>query len=219
MALTIRDTALDRELFDIWVEGYCTARKFGELEVVAGGLWLEVAKPQQAGRYFVSCYDPTVLSTIIEGIIEPAVYVEFPGTKVQALQHMPKGWHVRDDSHLMSVCLSALIKAEQNDLVGCEYAINRSNGVTKIEARTTSGRLAAAGCFSIVGEWAVFDQILVEPEYRRNGLGSSLVRQLAIEAVYAGSVYAVLVATDEGRTLYNRLGWTCVSTIISIISS
>ena len=207
------------ELFDIWLRGYCIARRLGHPEIVPDGLWLEVAKPQQAGRYFANRYDPNVLSRIIRETDEPAVYIEFPGTKEQASQLVPQGWHIRDDAYLMSASLSGGRDPEICDCVDYTLATTMLQGVITIEARTADFGLAGSGCFVTVGNWAVFDQILVEPEYRRRGLGSRLVRRLANEAVVSGCSHALLVATEDGRALYNHLGWEDISKIVSIISA
>ena len=207
------------ELFDIWLRGYCIARGLRNLEIVSGGFWLEVAKPQQAGRYFVTLHDPAIVSRIISQIDEPAVYIEFPGTKEQASQLVPQGWHIRDDAYLMSASLSGGHGPTLCDHVDYTLATTMLQGVITIEARTTDLGLAGSGCFAIVGDWAVFDQILVEPECRRRGLGSRLVRQLANEAVLSGCSHALLVATKDGRALYNHLGWEDISKIVSIISA
>ncbi len=206
------------ELFDIWLRGYCSARGLGNPELVPGGFWLEVAKPQQAGRYFVNRYDPGILSRIICETDEPAVYIEFPGTKEQASQLVPQGWHIREDAYLMSVALVTQRERKLCNPAGFKFAVSTSDIATKIEVRTVEGLLAGRGCFASLGDWAVFDQILIEPEFRRQGLGFSLVDRLINEAAATGSVDAVLVATEEGRALYNRVGWTEVSTIVSIIS-
>ncbi|WP_218017119.1 GNAT family N-acetyltransferase, partial [Sphingobium herbicidovorans] len=47
----------------------------------------------------------------------------------------------------------------------------------------------------------------VEPTYRRRGLGKRLMDLCRLEAERRGLTYTVLHATQQGRGLYEQLGW------------
>lgn len=70
-----------------------------------------------------------------------------------------------------------------------------------------SVRYDAAGIPRRVGE---IDSVVTRAEARRQGHASRLLL-LALEALRsAGCAWSLLVATDEGRPLYERYGWKCV---------
>lgn len=49
--------------------------------------------------------------------------------------------------------------------------------------------------------------VFVEPDYRRRGLASELMRAAEAEFAGRGVQFAVLHATEKGQAVYNGLGW------------
>ena len=49
--------------------------------------------------------------------------------------------------------------------------------------------------------------VYVEPDYRQRGLARELMRLAETEFVRRGVCFAVLHATEKGRSLYQELGW------------
>jgi ribosomal protein S18 acetylase RimI-like enzyme len=50
--------------------------------------------------------------------------------------------------------------------------------------------------------------VYVEPSFRRRGHARRLMQQACEEGQRRGINYVILHATDQGRPLYERLGWT-----------
>ncbi|MEV6416599.1 GNAT family N-acetyltransferase [Kribbella sp. NPDC051718] len=73
------------------------------------------------------------------------------------------------------------------------------------------GALAARGKAARTGEYAVIDQVITEPGHQRRGLGTTVMRALSQAASRGGARTGVLVATEQGQRLYDRLGWVLVS--------
>lgn len=86
------------------------------------------------------------------------------------------------------------------------------DGLTQVSIEI-DGVVAARGQVAVWGAYATFDQIVTEPAYRRRGLGSVVMQALSTAATKQGARTGVLVATDDGRALYTRLGWELVSTL------
>ena len=72
----------------------------------------------------------------------------------------------------------------------------------------SNGELAASGRLGIVGDVAIYDRIRVQDAHQRRGLGRALMTALGEAANRAGAARWLLVATPEGRALYETLGWT-----------
>jgi len=72
---------------------------------------------------------------------------------------------------------------------------------------TSNGELAASGRVGIVGDVAIYDRIRVQDAHQRRGLGRRLMNMLGEVANRAGAARWALVATPEGRALYEALGW------------
>ncbi len=52
---------------------------------------------------------------------------------------------------------------------------------------------------------------MTDPKHQRRGLGSTLMRALSNHALGLGMSGGLLVGSDEGRALYEHLGWTRVA--------
>jgi ribosomal protein S18 acetylase RimI-like enzyme len=87
-----------------------------------------------------------------------------------------------------------------------EFAV-ASPAVQAFVAEAADGAIAGTGVATINGAVAWIGTIWVAPEWRRQGLGRRLT-EIPIEAAEAaGARTLVLVATDAGRPLYERLGF------------
>jgi GNAT superfamily N-acetyltransferase len=206
-------------LMETWLQGYCQARGLSAPETVPEGFWLEVAKPQQVGRYILKRFDPGAILALIGKIEEPSVYIEFPGARQQVVPIVPAHWTARDNAYLMERRLSAPAASRPADVAGYVFQVVHESTCFVVEVRSWTGEFVGRGCYSAIGNVAVFDQISIEPEHRRRGLGRCMVAMLAQHAAGAGLSRALLIATEEGRALYEATGWRCLSNIVSVISA
>ena len=66
----------------------------------------------------------------------------------------------------------------------------------------------AAGNFEIVsGRQAIIQNVFTEPEWRRRGLGTLLMKEIIAWSKKTGIESLVLHASKEGRALYEKLGF------------
>lgn len=66
------------------------------------------------------------------------------------------------------------------------------------------------------GDRVVFDNVHTNAAHQRRGLATSLMAELSTWAKTRGASSGVLVASEEGRMLYERLGYTGVSPMMDI---
>ncbi|NUR60618.1 MAG: GNAT family N-acetyltransferase [Catenulispora sp.] len=92
--------------------------------------------------------------------------------------------------------------------------INTEGADIKVEIHDSTGELAARGHLGLAGTDGVADRILTMPDFRRRGLGAVVMGMLATEAVARGAHTGLLVASEEGRLLYSRLGWKRVADVV-----
>ena len=57
------------------------------------------------------------------------------------------------------------------------------------------------------GKNAYITSVFVEPEYRRQGIASEMLRRIVARAQAYGCVNIMLTATDMGKPLYEKLGF------------
>jgi GNAT superfamily N-acetyltransferase len=79
--------------------------------------------------------------------------------------------------------------------------------LTVVRALAQSGELAAIGRIVRIGEFAIFDRIETDATHRRRGLGRAVMKKLEMIAREGGATRGVLVATADGRSLYESMGW------------
>ncbi|MBJ2120180.1 hypothetical protein I6N91_04205 [Arthrobacter sp. MSA 4-2] len=79
-------------------------------------------------------------------------------------------------------------------------------GCRRVEV-TFGGQPAARGAVSVVGDFAVYDGIETEQEFRRRGLASFVMRALTAAVLEDDVRIGLLMATTDGRELYSFLGW------------
>ena len=75
------------------------------------------------------------------------------------------------------------------------------------------GMVVGTGVVSVNGPVAWIGTIFVEPAWRRRGVGMAVTRATIETAEAAGCRTLVLVATESGRPMYERLGFE-VQTVV-----
>jgi GNAT superfamily N-acetyltransferase len=82
-----------------------------------------------------------------------------------------------------------------------------SEGACRRVTVRSDGTFAARGSVSVVGDHAVYDRIVTEEEFRRRGLGSYVMRALTAGVLEDDVTTGLLMASADGRALYEFLGW------------
>ena len=74
--------------------------------------------------------------------------------------------------------------------------------------------VAASGHVSAVDGFAIFDRIITGPDFRRQGLGTLIMRALASLAQEHDVDDGLLIASVDGQELYASLGWTSLGKVV-----
>ncbi|MFI5938713.1 GNAT family N-acetyltransferase [Streptomyces uncialis] len=127
---------------------------------------------------------------------------------------LPPGWTREEDGHLMAVDLMATRPVVPQ---GCTAAVETIGAVTHVRVLDPAGERMAAGQMAALGEAVVVDRVVTEEAHRRRGLGDRVMRELADRALRQGAVLGVLGATDNGRALYETLGWKKHATLAEYV--
>ncbi|WP_087924877.1 GNAT family N-acetyltransferase [Streptomyces albireticuli] len=204
------------ELVKVWAAGWALSRHTPRPTEHPWGVYLEVGKPGHVGRH--------VLFEAHESAVrEAAASVDVADTWIKAAVEpqdigpwLPRGWVVDEEEagHLMAVDLTA---TEPVVPEGYTASLETDDGVTYVRVLDADGGLAARGQLALLGHGAVVDQVVTEEAHRRRGLGAFVMRALADHAVAEGASLGVLGATDEGRALYETLGWKSHSRLAACI--
>jgi GNAT superfamily N-acetyltransferase len=176
---------------------------------------MPVGAPGQVGRYVIVDYSPERYRAVA-AIAGPDVFIEVCARREAVTPWLPEGWTVRDRGYLMSRSLGS---EASNPPEGFDLIVGGDGERIEATVRSTCGDLAARGVCGLVGQAAVFDQIVTEEAFRRRGLGRAVMATLSNAASARRATSGVLIATAPGRALYVTLGWTEVSEVTSVISA
>ena len=204
------------EHFD-WAFGYCAARGYAQpvAATLPSALWFDVGKPDQAGRFILGNASDEAATAAFAAVDAPHIYVDFAAPRDAILPHIPPNWQPRDPMWLMATGTDIPAARPTPDFI---FEVDESTDRFEAVARHVDGSLAARGVLGIHGTTAVYDQIVTEAPFGRRGLGSAIMAELGRCALRRGVTECLLVATSDGKALYERLGWTLRSDIVSIIS-
>ena len=70
---------------ETWAFGYALTRGYPAPGAVPTGLWLEVGKPDQRGRFVLPRFDPAILPELARSIEERNIYIEIPAPRETAM--------------------------------------------------------------------------------------------------------------------------------------
>jgi hypothetical protein len=188
-----------------WVRGWTIARGVAP-PLWADGAWrVEVGLPTQRARFVFPALTEAVRRRA-EAVTEPWVFLKIcaPDHAVRPL--LPPGWVIQQPGFMM-VCGFPMRPGTAGLPPGYSLAIARDAAGIHALITAPGGETAASGTAVRVRGHAIYDRIVTQPEHRRRGLGRAIMHALEGAARAHGLHEAVLVATPEGRALYESLGW------------
>jgi GNAT superfamily N-acetyltransferase len=204
------------DIIEKWLKGWSLSRKLPLPIQYKSGFTVDVKAPMQKKRYlFFEPNDDFI--QLAESIDEPWVFLKVSSAFETFKDKIPPKWQVQGDQYMMSCFhpMNALDYKLPLDY-GMEYEHYNSTYVIRIITKD-GGEEAAIGRVIIVDDVAVYDQIITDQNHRRKGLASFLMKELEKIALSKGAPNNLLVATPEGKSLYESLGWEIYSPYTSIV--
>lgn len=197
------------DLVTDWVWGWALSRGTPDTVTEPDGYRIDVGLPAHRVRYVL--LDPSSAGPRAGGLTEPGTWLKVCGSAEQVRPALSSRWTVGAQEHLMSTGLGTIPSTTPPDTYTVE--LHSTGDVHDAVVRGAGGECAAKGRVAVRGRAAVIDVVETDPAHRRRGLGSVVMSELTRAAADRGAVRAVLVATEAGRALYEKLGWTVESPI------
>ena len=198
-----------REVVADWVRGWALSRGTADPVIEPDGFRIDVGLPEHRVRYVLP--DPDSAGPRASGLTEPGTWLKVCGSPEQVRPALSSRWTVGAPEFLMSTGLGTRPPTTPPDPYTVE--LHSTGDVHDVVVRAADGGCAAKGRVAVRGRAAVIDVVETDPAHRRRGLGSVVMSELERVAAADGAVRAVLVATESGRALYEKLGWTVESPI------
>lgn len=195
---------IDLPLLERWLTGWSLSRGMPLPVTEHGGLRVEVGMPLQLRRY-VFLDAGQALQACADRIHAPHIYLKVPVDPAVLRAALPARWTVEAPGYLMRGPAAMSRKAELPP--GYVIEISAEHGAKLMQVLHASGELAASGRITLDDGTAVFDQIVTSESHRRQGLATVVMQGLDALAIQANVNERLLVATEEGQSLYTKLGW------------
>jgi GNAT superfamily N-acetyltransferase len=196
--------AADPDLVRAWAEAWAVARKLPAPVADHGGLRIDTGSPTETRRYVFARATPG-LRVLAQATEEPRVFIKLcaPDEALDALT--PPRWVLEPACWVMT-CRDGPALAPT---LAPEYTLQLSTDGPNCDARivTAAGEIAASGHAAEHAGVFVYDRIVTDAAHRRKGLGRMVMTALC-SARRSPDALQVLVATPDGRALYETMGWS-----------
>ncbi|EJM98762.1 GNAT family N-acetyltransferase [Phyllobacterium sp. YR531] len=205
MAIAETDLKADPAIVKNWVKGWALTRQVPPPVFENGAYRVEVGLPDQTRRYVFSEYSDNVRQHA-EAITEPLVFLKICAPPKLVRPKLPSRWQIQSPGFMM--LLDGRMRGDIAELpAGYSYQHQVHEHMTLLNIVDSAGEMAATGRIAFPGGLAVYDRISTHESHRRKGLGRLIMKQLELIS-HGKNVYnAALVATPDGRALYETLGW------------
>jgi GNAT superfamily N-acetyltransferase len=197
----------DLELVRAWLTARSAARGLPAPIPDRGGWRVDTGSKDEICRW--------VFADAKEGLVElgralrePGYLIKLCGAREALRAALPDRWKLLPPAYFMSAATPLAPRALPDG-----YALHLTCGGGVAEARVSSiaqGTIVAGGFATEAAGVFIFDRIHTSAEHRRKGLGAAIVTAL-VETKFSAAATVVLVATEDGRALYSRLGAWSVS--------
>jgi GNAT superfamily N-acetyltransferase len=206
---------ISSEIIAKWLKAWSMSRKLPLPVIYKSGFKVDVAYEKQITRYvFPELTDDFI--QLSQTLKEPWVFLKVCASKSEVSSVVSSNWEIQPQGYMMSCNESMRFS---NAILNDEYKIEFENyeSIYIVRIDTQVGELASIGHLVVIDNLAVYDRIFTEPNHQRKGLASCIIKELEKIAVSKGIFNNFLVATEEGKLLYESLGWKLYCLYTSIV--
>ncbi|MFC7304858.1 GNAT family N-acetyltransferase [Streptomyces monticola] len=217
------------DLVRSWIDGWVVSRQAADPVEAPWGWSIDVGTPKEVDRQLLPAGDEATVRKAAETCAAPGRWLKvfLPGVPVGPGDRgaperlvgpwLGPEWELDIIGFLMTTPLVHTPLEQTHARVPDDYRQRTwlRGGVIRTAVFAPDGSLAARGQMAPTGPTAVADQIWTSPHHRRKGLGSLVMRTLHNTALEHGARTGVLVASEEGRALYESIGWHTHAPMVS----
>lgn len=198
-----------------WLTAWSLSRELPLPIAYKSGFKVEVGDAKQKERYVFPELNEDFIQ-LSNTINEPWIFLKACDTAEEIRNHVSEKWTLQPQGYMMS-CSHPMVFPNHN--LGTEYKLefDSYNSTFVVRILTQNNEEAAIGRVVLVDDIAVYDRIITDSNHRRKGLATIIIRELEKIALSKNITKNFLVATEEGRQLYQSLGWEVHSLYTSIV--
>lgn len=202
-------------ILEKWLKGWALSRELPLPVKYKSGYMLDVGYENQKRRYvFAELNDDYI--QLSKAINEPWVYLKVCTVSNKLKDILSKKWTIESQAYMM-YCSKQVSVLNTTLVDDYRFEFDNYNSTFVVRIVTKNGKLASVGRVVLVDDLAIYDSISTEPNHRRKGLGTILMKELEKIALANHITNNFLVATEEGKSLYLSLGWEIYSLYTSAV--
>ncbi|WP_331728232.1 GNAT family N-acetyltransferase [Streptomyces sp. NBC_00158] len=199
-----------------WVHGWTVSRGAADPVPTPWGFTIDVGLPGHVVRHVLPTADEAAVRKITENPAAPGTWVKAPAPPEEFESWLGPGWSLAGGPGFLMTAPPHAARAGAGPAIAAGYRLDTwtRGGVARALVRTAEGAFAARGQAGIAGPAFAVDQVETDPAHQRRGLGRVVMHALAAGQ---GAREGVLVATPEGRALYERMGWQLLAPLTGAV--
>lgn len=198
-----------------WLTAWSLSRELPLPTAFKSGFKVEVDDTKQKERYVFSELNEDFIQ-LSNTINEPWIFLKACASPEEIKNHVSEKWTLQPQGYMM-MCSYPMVFPNRH--LGTEYRLefDSYNSTFVVRILTQNNEEAAIGRVVLVDDIAVYDRIITDSNHRRKGLATIIIRELEKIAISKNITKNFLVATEDGKQLYQSLGWEVHSPYTSIV--
>lgn len=206
---------ISKDIIEKWLKGWSLSRELPSPSKYKSGFKVDVGYETQKARYVFPELNEDFFQ-LTKSIDEPWIYLKVCACSEELKSLLLEKWVIKPQGYMMS-CLQPMNIPDVSLHKEYKLEYDSYNSTFVIRIITEKGELASIGRVVIVDDLAVYDRISTEDNHKRKGLATFLMKELEKIALSKGILNHFLVATEQGKLLYESLGWELYSLYTSIV--
>lgn len=207
--------SVSSDILEKWLNAWSLSRELPLPTKFKSGYKVDVDYEKQKARYvFAELNDDFI--QLSETINENWIFLKVCASPEEIKNKISERWVIQPQAYLMS-CVSPMNISNRSLPDGYEIEFDSYNSTTVVKILANDGELASIGRIVIVDDLAVYDRISTEENHKRKGLATFLIKELEQIAMSKNVYKNFLVATEQGKLLYQSLGWKIYSLYTSVV--
>jgi len=211
--VSMRHPDIDPSLVLAWQVAHSIARGSPPPVHDRGGFRVDTGSQTEAKRWIFPQLGDGVRA-IAREIAAPRHFMKVCVSDHELRAALPAHWEVEPPGFFMTTAMPA---GEMKPLPeGYRMQLAHAWPVTRVHIIAPDGSEAASGCAAETPDVFIYDRIATAPDHRRKGLGVAVMTALGSQRRSATS-QPLLAATEDGRKLYETLGWTVIAPLATAV--
>lgn len=203
------------DIIEKWLTAWSLSRNLPLPVPFRSGFKVDVGWENQKARYVFPALNEDFIQ-LAESTDEHSVYLKVCASPDELKKVISGKWTIQPQGYMMS-CFHRMKFRDRKLPSGYRLCFDHYNSTHVIRITTQNNETAATGRVVMVDDLAVYDRILTDLPHQRKGLATILMKELESIAHSHRVFKNLLVATEEGKSLYNSIGWEIYSLYTSLV--